>query len=56
LGIREAQRGVTTDGEASLWSYCFILGELRFDRKGTGGKKSKCPYLFESDLNLRAYP
>src|SRR4030043_2309458 len=55
LGIREAQRAVTTDGEASLWSHCFILGELRFDRRGTGGTKSKSPYLFESDLNINLF-
>src|SRR4030067_189865 len=55
LGIREAQRAVTTDGKASLWSHCFILGELRFDRRGTGGTKSKSPYLFESDLNINLF-
>jgi len=30
--IREAQKAVTKDGEASLWSHCFIFGELRLDR------------------------
>ena len=55
LGIREAQRAATTDGEASLWSHCFILGELRFDRRGAGGTKSKSPYLFESDLNINLF-
>jgi hypothetical protein len=32
LAIREAQKAVTADGEASLWSHCFIFGELRLDR------------------------
>ena len=26
MAIREAQSAVTADGEASLWSHCFILG------------------------------
>ncbi len=50
--IREAQRAVTVDGKASLWSHCFIFGDLRLDRRGPGGAKSKSPYLFESDLKL----
>ena len=50
--IREAQKAVTMNGEASLWSHCFILGELRLDRRGTGGTKSKSPYIFESDLKV----
>jgi len=52
LAIREAQKAVTTDGKASLWSHCFILGDLRFDRRGPGGTKSKSPYIFESDLHI----
>jgi len=32
LAIREAQKAVTADGKASLWSHCFIFGDLRFDR------------------------
>jgi hypothetical protein len=52
MAIREAQKAVTTDGRASLWSHCFILGDLRFDRRGTGGTKSKSPYIFESDLHI----
>jgi hypothetical protein len=52
MAVREAQRVVTTDGNASLWSHCFILGDLRFDRRGAGGTKSKSPYLFESDLKI----
>jgi hypothetical protein len=55
LGIREAQKAVTTDGKASLWSHCFIIGELRFDRRGPDGTKSKSPYLFESDLNINFF-
>lgn len=52
LAIREAQRAVTIDGKASLWSHCFILGDLRLDRRGAGGTKSKSPYIFESDLKV----
>ena len=55
LAIREAQRAVTADGEASLWSHCFIFGELRLDRRGTGGTKSKSPYIFESDLKVNLF-
>ena len=43
LAIREAERALTADGQASLWSHCFILGDLRFDRRGPGGMKSKSP-------------
>ena len=52
LAIREAQKAVTADGEASLWSHCFLFGELRLDRRGQGGTKSRSPYLFESDLKV----
>jgi len=52
LAIREAERALTADGQASLWSHCFILGDLRFDRRGPGGMKSKSPYIFESDLRV----
>jgi hypothetical protein len=52
MAIREAQKAVTTDGKASLWSHCFVLGDLRFDRRGAGGTKSKSPYIFESDLKV----
>lgn len=50
--IREAQRIMTVDGKPSLWSHCFILGDLRLDRRGLGGERSKSPYLFESDLRI----
>jgi hypothetical protein len=50
MAIREAQKAVTTGGEASLWSHCFIFGDLRLDRRGQGGTKSRSPYIFESDL------
>jgi len=43
LAIREAQKAVTMDGEASLWSHCFILGNLRLDRRGEGVRKAKVP-------------
>ena len=52
LAIREAQRAVTNDGKASLWSHCFILGELRLDRRGPNGTRSESPYIFESDLHV----
>jgi hypothetical protein len=55
LAIRKAQRSVTADGKASLWSHCFVFSELRFDRRGTGGTKSKSPYIFESDLNINLF-
>jgi hypothetical protein len=52
MAIREAQKAVTKDGKASLWSHCFIFGDLRLDRRGVGGTKSKSPYIFESDLHI----
>jgi len=52
LAIREAQRAVTKDGKASLWSHCFIFGELRLDRRGPDGARSESPYIFESDLHV----
>jgi len=55
MAIREAQKVVTTDGKASLWSHCFILGDLRFDRRGPGDTKSKSPYIFESDLKFNLF-
>ena len=55
MAIREAQKAVTTDGKASLWSHCFVLGDLRFDRRGAGGTKSKSPYIFESDLKINLF-
>ena len=55
MAIREAQKAVTTDGEASLWSHCFIFGDLRLDRRGKGGKKSRSPYIFESDLKVNVF-
>jgi hypothetical protein len=55
MAVREAQKAVTADGRASLWSHCFILGDSRFDRRGSGGAKSRSPYLFESDLKLDVF-
>jgi hypothetical protein len=52
LAIREAQSLMTKDGKPSLWSHCFILGDLRFDRRGPGGTKVKSSYIFESDLKV----
>ncbi len=55
LAIREAQSMVTSGGKASLWSHCFILGELRWDRRGPNDSKTKSPYIFESDLHLKLF-
>jgi hypothetical protein len=55
MAIREAQKAVTTDGETSLWSHCFIFGDLRLDRRGQGGTKSRSPYIFESDLKVNLF-
>jgi hypothetical protein len=52
LAIREAEKALTVDGKASLWSHCFILGDLRFDRRGPSGSKVKSLYIFESDLHI----
>jgi len=55
IAIREAESAVTVNKKPSLWSHCFILGELRLDLRGPGGTKSKSPYLFESDLNINLF-
>ena len=55
MAIREAQKAITVDGEASLWSHAFIFGDLRLDRRGQGGTKSKSPYIFESDLKVDVF-
>ena len=55
LALREAQREVTIDRKASLWSHCFIFGELRLDRRGPEGTTSKSPYIFESDLEVNLF-
>ena len=52
IAIREGQRAVTVDKKPSLWSHCFILGDLRLDRRGPNSTKSKSPYIFESDLKI----
>jgi len=52
MAIREAQSALTVDKKPSLWSHCFIFGDLRLDRRGPEGAKSKSPYLFESDLKI----
>ena len=55
LAIREAQSLITKDGKPSLWSHCFILGDLRFDRRGPASAKVKSPYIFESDLIVHLF-
>ena len=52
IAIRDAQSAVTVDKRPSLWSHCFICGDLRLDRRGPKGAKSRSPYLFESDLKI----
>ena len=55
MAIREAQKTITPDGKPSLWSHCFIFGDMRLDRRGPGGKMSRSPYIFESDLKVNAF-
>lgn len=55
LAVREAQRAVTKDKKPSLWSHCFIMGEMRLDQRGPQGSKSKSPYIFESDLKVNLF-
>jgi len=55
MAIREAQSLITKDGKPSLWSHCFILGDLRLDRRGPGNTKSRSPYIFESDLKVNLF-
>ena len=55
LAIREAQSALTVDEKASLWSHCFILGDLRLDRRGPGRTLAKSPYIFESDLKVNLF-
>lgn len=55
MAIREAQSLITDDHKPSLWSHCFILGDLRLDRRGPGNTKMKNPYIFESDLKLKLF-
>ena len=52
LAVREAQSTLTADKKASLWSHCFILGDVRLDRRGPGRTLTKSPYIFESDLEV----
>ncbi len=55
IAIREAQSAVTVNKKPSLWSHCFILGDLRLDRRGPSRTKSKSPYIFESDLKVNLF-
>ena len=55
LAIREGQRLLTKDKKPSLWSHCFILGDLRLDRRGPGNTKSTSPYIFESDFEINLF-
>ncbi|HET6514713.1 MAG TPA: hypothetical protein VFG09_06085 [Thermodesulfovibrionales bacterium] len=55
MAIREAQALVTKDHQPSLWSHCFLLGDLRLDRRGPGNTITKSPYIFESDLKVKLF-
>jgi len=55
LAIRAAQNNMTEDGKASLWSHCFIFGELRLDRRGQRNEVMRSPYIFESDLEVKPF-
>lgn len=55
LAIRAAQKDMTGDRKTSLWSHCFICGELRLDRRGKGIEIMKSPYIFESDLEVKPF-
>ena len=48
--IRDAQKAITSDGGPSLWSHCFLLGDIRTDRRGRNGALSRSVYVIESDL------
>ena len=53
--IREAQSEMTPDHKPSLWSHAFILGDIRWDRRGLGQARTQSPYLFESDLKVKLF-
>lgn len=53
--IRQAQRRVTPDGQPSLWSHTFILGEKRWDCRGPSAGRTQSLYLFESDLKVKLF-
>lgn len=55
LAVREGQKLLTLDGKPSLWSHCFLLGDLRFDRRGANDSIVKSPYIFESDIILKLF-
>jgi hypothetical protein len=55
MAIRKAQSLITKDHKPSLWSHCFLLGDLRFDLRGPGNTKMKSPYIFESDLKVNLF-
>ncbi len=50
--IRAGQAGLTPNGQPSLWSHTFIIGDLRPDRRAPHQTVSRSPYLFESDLEV----
>jgi len=50
--VRTGQKKLTPDGQPSLWSHVFIMGEMRPDRRGPGDTAGRSPYIFESDLHI----
>jgi len=55
LAIREAQELLTPDHSPSMWSHCFILGDMRLDRRGAEKSLVRSPYIFESDLKIKLF-
>jgi hypothetical protein len=54
LATRDPQPGVTVDEEPSLWSHCFLLRELRLDRREPGKMKSNTSHLFDRLRRIRS--
>jgi hypothetical protein len=52
MAVRHGQRKLTANGEPSLWSHVFIMGDIRPDRRGPGGTTGRSVYIFESDLHV----
>ena len=55
LAIRQSLRALREDGKPSSWSHCFLLGDLRWDRRGPQRGKSRSLYIFESDIQISLY-
>jgi hypothetical protein len=46
--IRRLQGPLVPDGKPSWWDHCFIMGELRRDRRGPKATVAYSPYILES--------